>query len=85
MSQEEIARALEGLQRDVDKLGNQAVKRLALEMADQRIAACENSENTSINISLSRIPGRYFSCLLPLVPLPFGRQGPYLYIYGRPG
>ncbi|GEM_PF-4913980 len=41
MSQEEIARTLEGLQRDVDKLANEAVKRLAVEMADERIAAWE--------------------------------------------
>ena len=53
MSPDEIARALEGLQRDVNKLSNDATKRLAAETADERIVAWEKKRLSVILVILT--------------------------------
>jgi hypothetical protein len=53
MKPEEIASALEALKQDVDKLTNAAMKRLAVETADERIAAWEKRRLSVIIVILA--------------------------------
>lgn len=53
MSQEDISRTLEDLQESVDRIGDDAIKRLASEMADERIAAWEKRRLSVIVIILA--------------------------------
>ena len=53
MKPEEIAPALEALKQDVDKLTNAAMKRLAVETADERIAAWEKRRLSVIIVILA--------------------------------
>jgi hypothetical protein len=53
MNSEEFASALESLQQDVDKLTDSAMKRLAVEIADERIAAWEKRRLGVIMIILA--------------------------------